>query len=245
MVPENRPAGGPVWLPVAGASVDLAAKRDRTVGLSILAGAFLLALLGNWWVKVTVHAEPEQLGESPPDKTGLLGFPQRFDPLSALERARDRSVRGQWLFGIALKGVRANGTLDFDHGATAQFVFGSRRGDGPQAPVPPGERRHQDQCGRQEVSIDAEGLRAGIDDPDHDCHGFSHWLPDPACSLEQVWKFAADKGTPRTALAEIEYFQAAAGPAWRFRTPDGSHDYVVYGDCTQQLNGKDAAGKIP
>jgi hypothetical protein len=233
MVPEMSPPQG-----------DLAAKRDRTQGLSILGVAFLLALLGNWWVKSSVHQEPDAAVSSVPDKTGLLGFPEHFDPLSAFSKAGDLSVR-DWLFGIAIKGVRSDGTLDFSRGGAVRFVFGSRRGDGPQPPVPPGERRHQDHCGRQEVVIDGAGIRAGIDDPDHDCRGLSHWLPDPGCSLEQVWKFAAGKGAPQDAVAQIEYFNAKGGPAWRIEIPNTDHKYVLYGDCTQELQGKEAEGKIP
>jgi hypothetical protein len=237
MVPEMSPAGGQ-------SSGDLAAKRDRTQGLTILGAAFLLALLGNWWVKSTVHQLPDAATASVPDKTGLLGFPEHFDPLSALERARDLSVR-RWLFGVALAGVRPDGTLDMDHGGAARFVFGSRRGDGPQLPVPPGERRRQDHCGRQEVRIDAAGIHAEGDQPEHDCHGFGEWLPNPVCSLEQIWKFAIEKGASRSGLAEIQYFQSEAGPSWRFRLADSAPEYVLYGDCKRELHGKEAAGKIP
>lgn len=241
MVPENSPPSGESSGEPSG---DLAAKRDRTQGLSILAAAFVLALLGNWWVKSSVHQQPEAAVSSVPDKTGLLGFPEHFDPLSAFPKAGDLSVR-DWLFGIAMKGVRRNGTLDFGREGAARFVFGSRRGDGPQPPVAPGTRRYQDHCGRQEVTIDSAGIHAGIDDPDHDCRGLSHWLPDPGCSLEQVWKFAAGKGAPENAVADIEYFHAKGGPAWRIRIPNTQHDYVLYGDCTQELHGPDAKGKIP
>jgi hypothetical protein len=244
MVPEMSPSSGPAGLKTAESSGDLAAKRDRTQGLGILAVAFVIALLGNWWVKSSVHQEPDTAVSSVPDKTGLLGFPEHFDPMSAYERAHDLSVR-EWLYGIAIKGLRRNGTLDFSRGGAARFVFGSRRGDGPQPPVAPGTRRYQDHCGRQEVVIDGAGIHAGIDDPDHDCHGLSRWLPEPSCSLEQIWKFAADKGAPQDSVAQIEYFYAKGGPAWRFSINNTEHEYVLYGDCTQELKGKDAEGKIP
>jgi hypothetical protein len=63
--------------------------------------------------------------------------------------------------------------------------------------------------------------------------------------LEQVWKFAAGKGAPQDAVAQIEYFNAKGGPAWRIEIPNTDHKYVLYGDCTQELQGKEAEGKIP
>jgi len=219
-------------------------RRERVVGLSILGVAFVVSLLGSWWVSARVHGEPGQDRASDSERAGLLGFPDHFDPLGALGRARDASVRED-LFGIALSGVRSDGTLEFKAGGKARFVLGSRRGDGPQAPIPPGERRRRDHCGRQEVIIDQQGLRAEGDQPEHDCHGMKGELPDPACGLSQVWKNAIQKGVPQSALAEMEYFKAKEGPAWRFRIPQTEHDYVWYGDCVQELHGDEAMGKIP
>jgi hypothetical protein len=216
------------------------------MGLAILGVAFILALLVSWLVARQVHSEaPQPLPE--PTQAGLVGFPAHFDALSATARARDLSVR-PWLFGIVLDGVRSDGTLELtEQGApgSARFVFGSRRGEGPQPPVPPGERRRRDHCGRQEVIIDQRGIHAAADQDDHDCKGLSKGLPDPSCDPAQVWQRAIAKGAPKDRLARLEFFNAKAGPAWRFRILGTDHELTLYGDCGEELAGVDAKGHVP
>jgi len=43
----------------------------------------------------------------------------------------------------------------------------------------------------------------------------------------------------------IEYFRAAAGPAWRFDAAHGKGRFVLYGDCKRELEGKDALNLAP
>jgi hypothetical protein len=221
-------------------------RRERATGLTILGAAFVVALIVSWLVKRAVHTAPEE-ALSPPSREGLSGFPERFAALSALQRAREMSSRSG-LFGIVLQGVRSDGTQQLAGGpvkSSARFVFGSRRGEGPQKPVPPGERRRRDQCGRQEVIVDEAGIYAMPDDDEHDCKGLKGRLPDPTCEPVQVWKRAMEHGIPADLPAQLEYYQAKAGPAWRLRIPDTSHEFVLYGDCEQQLQGSEAAGKVP
>jgi hypothetical protein len=221
-------------------------RREQTIGLIILGSTFIAALVVSWLVRRAVHGEVVQ-PMPPPVTDGLAGFPEHFEPVSALDRARDLSPR-KGLFGIELRGVRSNGTLALQSSAApgfARFVLGSRRGEGPQPPVPPGEQRKKDYCGRQEVLIDQSGIRAEPDQANHSCRGFSEWLPDPMCGPVQVWQYALTQKAPPEALADLEYYQASAGPAWRFSIPNSPVHFVLYGDCKRELDDDDAAGQLP
>jgi hypothetical protein len=228
-------------------------RREQTIGLAILGTTFVLALLISWLVRRTVHEEVKEPLPGPVTE-GLHGFPDHFDAVTALDRARELSLR-KGLFGIEIQGVRSDGTLALQSGARqngangsqsfARFILGSRRGEGPQPPVPPGERRNKDYCGRQDVLVDASGIRANADKANHNCRGLQDWLPDPACGPAQVWQYALKHQAPPDALADLKYFHAAGGPAWRFSIADSATDFVLDRECKRELTDDDAEGELP
>ncbi|HTM44953.1 MAG TPA: hypothetical protein VL137_08360 [Polyangiaceae bacterium] len=220
-------------------------RREQAIGLAILGTTFVLALVISWLVRRTVHEEVKEAPAAPVTE-GLHGFPEHFDAVTALDRARELSLR-KGLFGIELQGVRSNGTLALKDGGQsfARFILGSRRGEGPQPPVPPGERRNKDYCGRQEVVIDESGIRAKADKANHNCRGLKDWLPDPACGPAQVWQYALKHQAPPEALADLKYYQAAGGPAWRFSIANTAVDFVLDRNCKQELSDDVADGELP
>ena len=69
---------------------------------------------------------------------------------------------------------------------------------------------------------------------------FSDPLPDPQCSLADVFKRAIELGADAGQPARMEYYRARVGPAWRF-TQQGHHALSIYGDCTRALSTSEAA----
>jgi hypothetical protein len=174
-----------------------------------------------------------------------LNFPDAFDPMSALERARSLSVRNR-LQGISLEGVKSDGTMDLRlPSKQVRFVFNSERGEGPQPPRPPGSRLRKTYCGRQDVTIDGNGIYALPDQPMTSCSKAHDALPEPRCGLEAIWDHALAKGVPADASAHIEYYNAVAGPAWRFDVIGTKHSFVLYGDCERELTSSEAIGSVP
>jgi hypothetical protein len=85
---------------------------------------------------------------------------------------------------------------------------------------------------------------ADPDQPGAPCNVQHDPLPTPRCGPKEVWQAAIHRGVPADRLANIEYYRASAGPAWRFDVPGGAH-FALYGDCDRELAGTEAVGSIP
>ncbi len=222
------------------AAAALPEKRDRLAGFSIIFIAFSAALVISWKasdaVKPNIAREP-----APPTSEGLSGYPSRVDPLETLALARELSERDQ-LRRIVANGVRADGTIDLDapH-SSIRYEFDSALGEGPEPPRPPGTVRHARYCGRQSVQVTRAGIFADQDQPRAPCRPLAgEPLPEPRCTLQQLWSRALERRAPSDGRATIEYYRAHEGPAWRFSIPSASVSFTLFGDCERELSGKPA-----
>lgn len=216
------------------------AKRDRVAGFSIIAVAFVAALAISWTAGEAVKPQIAR-SPAPPTSEGLQGFPGRVDPLAALPLARRLAERNQ-LRRIVATGVSADGTVDLDApSASVRYEFDSAMGEGPEPPRPPGTVRHARYCGRQSVQIDREGIAADPDQPRASCRpSAGEPLPEPRCALQHIWERAKARGARPDGRANIEYFRAQEGPAWRFTLPESRVSFTLFGDCERELKGKAA-----
>lgn len=220
-------------------------QKDQRMGLLIVGVAFAAGLSISWWART--KSNPAGVAErSPPVTDGIAGFPHRVEAVAALDRARSVSRRNQ-LRGIAMWGVASDGTVDVSEaGHRIRYVFSSNRGEGPQPPRPPGTLPRRDTCGKQNVHVTADGMSADPDQPAYPCSSIrADPLPDPRCTVKDLWAEAIKRGAPAERRASIEYYRAAAGPAWRFDIPGSWHTMVLYGDCERELTGADTYGSVP
>jgi len=219
-------------------------RRDKIIGLSIVAVAFVLSLGLSLWAKRASRPETSE-PPGPPTTVGVPGYPDRIDVVGTLLAARQATKRSL-LRGFVADGVRIDGTVDVSEGpGRVRYVFQSPPGRGPQPPdgKPPVRGVY---CGRQDVALRREGLVAMPDQPSLPCPApLPEPLPDPQCSLAKIWQRAIAKGVPADRLARIEYYRANAGPAWRFEARESGKRFVLYGDCHRELKGVSAVGNVP
>jgi hypothetical protein len=223
-----------------------ARRRDKGIGMGVVAVAFLIGLGISFWAKIASRPETSD-PPGPPSKEGVVGYPERVDVVATLSAARALTKRSL-LRGISIEGVRSNGTIDLSEGpGRARYAFQSPAGQGPQPLTEAGTSFRQPFCGRQDVNLRREGIVADADRSNVPCTSMkaNDGLPDPQCTLASIWQRALARGFPSDKLARIEYFRAAAGPAWRFELPEGSHRFVLYGDCRRELKGAQAVGHVP
>ncbi len=215
------------------------------IGLAVVVAAFVGCMGLSWWAKDASRGEmPEP--PAPPTTEGLVGFPEKLDPVVTLSRARELTDR-QLLRGFAADGVRSDGTIDFSKkGARLRYSFQSAPGEGLQPQREPGTIPTQTYCGKQSVWVKKEGITVSPDVPNFPCSPRKEEpLPEPRCTLADVWKRARAKGAPGDRVARIEYYRAKGGPAYRFSVPATRHKLVLYGDCERELKGKQAMGHVP
>ncbi|MEZ4372186.1 MAG: hypothetical protein R3B07_15250 [Polyangiaceae bacterium] len=220
-------------------------RSDRLRGMLIVFVTFLATLCLAWWAKwknTPVPAEPP----AEPDESAVVGFPKAIDAVATLPNARKRTPRDV-LRGIVLRGVKSDGTVDItEKGSEVRYVFQSRPGEGPQPPRDPEGRPNRPYCGKQVVKVKAEGLQEDEDETKYSCSskGFEP-LPEPRCGPKEVWAHAVAASIPKDKPAQLEYYRAKAGPAWRFRIPGTRHRFSLYGDCERELKGLDEVGSVP
>ncbi len=227
------------------AAVEAERKRDRWVGLGVIAIAFAIGIALSYWARV--KSQPEvAVPPAPPSAEGIAGFPAKIDPLAVLVKARTLTQRNLFR-GMVLEGVTLDGTLDVSQpSGRARFSFQSAQGEGPQPARPAGTLPRRHYCGKQNVHLKSEGLVADPDVTDFPCPGAAQDpLPEPRCGPKEVWMHAIKLGAPRERRARIEYYRSRSGPAWRFELPGTTHRFSLYGDCERELEGKDAVGSVP
>ncbi len=227
-------------------TLDADRKRDRLYGLLIVAGSFALCLAISFWARERSRPETSE-PPGPPTLDGLTGFPKAVDPVAGLAAARKLTKRPN-LRGFVIDGAQSDGTIDLSEGpGRVRYVFQSPVGHGAQPPLEPGTLPRRLTCGKQNVVLRKEGLVAEPDLADHACGPAAvEPLPDPQCTLKDIWRLARKRKVPKDRLAHIEYFRAKAGPAWRFEASGAPrHSFTVYGDCKRELVGPDAHGSVP
>jgi hypothetical protein len=214
------------------------------MGLIIVGAAFLAGLSVSWWARSIATPQYSE-APGPPSADGVVGFPAKVDAVATLDAAHARTKRTE-LRAIAVSGARSDGTVDVSvAGRRVRYVFTSPRGEGPQPPRPPGTLPMRSYCGKQNVHVRTEGMVADPDQPTAACLSFGDPLPLPRCGPREVWQTAIHRGVPADQLANLQYFRATAGPAWRFEIPGTPHHFVLYGDCERELVGAEAAGSVP
>ena len=235
---DVAPAGRPSVEPPAD---DPARRRDKTVGTVIVVLAFIFSLGLSLWAK---HVSRPEVSEPPPPATtaGVVGFPSALDAIATLRTARSVTKR-PLLRQIIMEGVAVNGTIDVNGsgGGRVRYVFQSPPGHGPQPPREPGTLPRQHYCGKQTVQVKKTGLAADADRADSACPAKqTEPLPDPQCSLKDIWQAAIKRGAPSDRLAKIEYYRSQAGPAWRFELTGAKHKFSIHGDCQRELTPSEA-----
>jgi hypothetical protein len=215
------------------ARLEAARKRDKWIGLAMVAGAFVVSLIISLWAK-RVSGPELGMAPAPPTTVGIPGFPESVEPLKALALARELTPR-PFLRGLVVEGAKSDGTVDVKSGGEVRYTFQSPAGHGPQPPRKPGVVPRKNNCGRQSVRIHAGGIGADLDQPSVPCAlSPADPLPEPRCTLDKVWSAALRKGASKNARARIEYYRSMAGPAWRIDVP-GSLRLNLYGDCEREL----------
>lgn len=206
--------------------------------------AFLAALSISWWARgIATPSAGER--PAPPTPDGVVGFPHKVDAVATLEAAQELTKRVD-LRGLQTFGVSRDGLLDMAApGRFITYTFTSARGQGPQPPRPPGTLPRRDLCGKQIIRVNGSGIYAEPDLPGLPCTQSAAPLPNPRCGPKQVWEAAVRHGMPADQLANIQYFRAMGGPAWRFELPSLRRSLVLYGDCERELTGAEAADASP
>jgi hypothetical protein len=231
-------------VPVEQSAQALARERDKRLGLVIVLAAFVLAIGISIWAK---HASRPETSDppGPPVTKGVVGFPDRVDVVRTLPAARAMTKRTLFR-GFIAEGVRSDGTIDVSEGpGRARYVFQSPPGLGPQPEREAGTLPRRQYCGKQDVRLRHEGLVVEDDKADAACSSRNpEPLPEPTCTLADIWRHALGKQYPGDRLARIEHYRARAGAAYRFELPEGNH-FVVQGDCRTELHGADASGRVP
>jgi hypothetical protein len=214
-------------------------RADRIRGLVIVGLTFVLCLLVSVWAKR--RARPEvSAPPAPPTTVGVVGFPQHVDAVKTLASARALTPRGL-LRGITADGVTSDGLVDVSGVGRVRYSFQSAAGQGPQPPREPGTLARRPYCGRQSVSVGKAGLFAETDEADANCAPYpSDPLPEPRCTLADIWSYASAHRMAKGHVAHIEYYRANAGPAWRFEAVGGHSRFSLYGDCKRELDAHEA-----
>jgi hypothetical protein len=143
--------------------------------------------------------------------------------------------------------------MDFTKKETRlRFSFQSLPGRGPQPHRTGGTLPVRSYCGRQNVQVGRAGLSTSPDHPETTCpRDDPRALPLPdSCDLKDVWRVAAkQRGFPAKGTADIEYFWARIGPAYRFAGKDqkGKTQRFTLSarDCKTLLSGADQRGTVP
>lgn len=220
-------------------------SSDRVQGLLVVALAFLASLAISLWAKRV--SEPEQSTPPlPPTSVGVVGWPNQVDAVATLRTARALTRRIS-LRGFVAEGVKSDGTIDVGgRKGSIRYSFQSPPGHGPQPPREPGSVPRRNLCGRQSVRVQSSGIYADADQNELPCPSRPlSPLPAPRCTLARIWQHALAREAPSDALARIEYYRAAVGPAWHFELPTANLRFSLYGDCGRELTEEEAIGFSP
>lgn len=164
------------------------------ISLAILAVAFFLL----------------KASSSPPDPHAAVmqvpGAPHAVDPIALLPTARAQSLVRESLVSIEARFVGSNGLVDLDakgYMGSISYTFGETPPEPPPDPsIPVGAPQPSRPMPTQaRVRLDRAGLQ---EEPV--LIGFSSAaVPDPKCSLADVWKAAREAGAPEGAVAVVTY----------------------------------------
>ena len=255
---ESSPPSGPGSVPPSAPSVlqvlaphlseehEVARRKDKRRGLIIIGTTFVGCILLSLWGKEA--SEPMEAPPlRPPTTVGVVGWPKQVDVTATLAAARETTPRDQ-LRGFVAEQVSSDGTVNLKkNGALVRYSFQSGPGEGPQPKREPTTLGRHSYCGRQNVYIRRHGMVAEEDMAAFPCGSqLKEPLPDPGCSLKQVWDFMIHKrGAPQGRPARIEYYMAKQEPAYRFTLPGTKHRVSLSADCARVLSPAEGLGGVP
>jgi hypothetical protein len=211
--------------------------RDRFRAILVVFGAWVLGLGITLWSKEQIRPiDPS--GATLGSLRGVVGWPQRVDPLATLEGAR-RFSQGHDLRAMTFEGVKFDGTIDVSKSTgSAKYVFQGR---------PTSSTRHSNRgnatgatsCPKQVVKLRHAGLSADPLRADARCEPEGLRLPTPPCGPKEIWARALEQGAPKDGLARIDYQPSLEGPSWSFALPDRRFRMRLSGDCKRVLSPKE------
>ncbi|MGC4069880.1 MAG: hypothetical protein QM784_35530 [Polyangiaceae bacterium] len=210
--------------------------RDRFRAMLVVFGAWVVALGITLWSKEQVRPI-DSSGATLGSLRGVIGWPQRVDPLATLEGAR-RFSQGHALRSMTFEGVKSDGTINVTQSTgSAKYVFQGS----------PSAIRHADRgkpasatsCPKQVVKLRRAGLSADALRADARCEANASPLPTPSCGPKELWARALTQGAPKDGLARIDYQPSADGPSWTFAVPDRHFRMRLSADCKRVLSPKE------
>jgi hypothetical protein len=180
------------------------------LGAPLLALALVPALAGCLFSRSSIHVA---------DIDAVAPSPRRASPEALLAVARASVELGSdaALVRLELRGVKADGTLDFLYppdAARARFCFESSL-------PPPGNIPLGDVNPGGPFSRDAVVTSAGLEmDRRPFVRGLGSVAIEPNCSARQVWDSAIADGAPGAARASLHYVSKSGGGTWWFSIAD-------------------------
>ncbi len=204
---------------------------DKWIGALIIALASLLSLAVAHWARSTVddrkvNPTAKQLAAR------LPGWPHAVDPLRVLGDVRAAS-RLDGIRAISAAGVRPDGTVDLRRTGYIRYTFqGTPRAKAASRATSPGSGASDLVCPRESVYVSKDGLIRRTQGVVRRCGaGAERTLPEPGCSLAELWDAAQKEGLRAEGVAEIEYFRSSEGPRWRFRPSSEPRALLLSADC--------------
>lgn len=167
-----------------------------------------------------------------PTQSAVPGDPRAFDPLAALDRARQRSLLGAGgqLSGIRAQYVSPNGRLDLEarayHAQVVYTFYEPGPTPPPEADTPLGVPRPVSMGQYATVEVTSAGMTAFPPTP----FPSGGAAPEPRCSFASLWAVARARGAPEGAVATIDYGGTAAEGHWNFSIADTSTNFAVTDD---------------
>ena len=210
----------------AKASADAASSPGNAVVFLIPIVGFVL--LGA--IFALLRSAPAPAADPNAAVAAIPGAPHAVDPIALLPMARERARVRTSLVSIEARYVGENGRVDLrapSYMGSITYTFGERPPEvAPDPSAPLGAPKpSRGMPSQSEVKIDISGIHA-----EPVMIGFSgQEVPDPKCTLEDVWKAAREAGAPEGAVAILDYKHdrliafgtksagTDSGAAWIFR----------------------------
>jgi hypothetical protein len=209
------------------------APPRRFVAVGLIAVACAIALLVVYFAGRT-QTEPAIAPAIP-------GAPHAVDAMALLAEARRLAGSNKELVSIQAMYVKSDGTLDLEGPGYAgsvvyTFVDRSPPDPPPDPSLPLGAPRPSKPPPTQtRVILNRSGFQV-----DHAFFGPGQSIPEPHCSIRDVWGAAIAAGAPSEAVAIITYrhdtslamtaegkLDQRKGPVWQFRIEGTTHDHDI------------------
>jgi hypothetical protein len=172
-----------------------------SVGVYAIGAVFFAAI-----VLLVLRSSPSRSPDPAAALAQIPGAPHAVDPVALIPMARQKALVPKSLVSIEARYVGSNGLVDLDakgYMGSISYTFGETPPEPPPDPsIPVGAPQPSRPMPTQaRVRLDRAGLQ---EEPV--LIGFSSAaVPDPKCSLADVWKAAREAGAPEGAVAVVTY----------------------------------------